>query len=61
MGMSLEMREIATKKKPPIWLLSLPRASGGVRGPSLMGTLFYTLSGLVIGGTIAYFLTVAAA
>ena len=61
MGMSLEMREIVTKKRAPIWLLSLPRASGGVRGPSLMGTVFYTLSGLATGGIIAYFLTVAAA
>ena len=60
MGMSSEMREIATKKKLPIWPLSLPRASGGVRGPSLMGTLFYTLSGLAIGVTIGYFLMVGA-
>ena len=61
MGMSSGMREIVTKKRAPIWPLSLPPAFGGARGPSLMGTLFYTLSGLVIGGTIGYFLTVAAA
>ena len=61
MGISLGMREIVTKKKALIWPLSLPRAFGGARGPSLMGTLFYTLSGLATGGTIAYFLTVAAA
>ena len=61
MGMSSGMREIVTKKRAPIWPSSLPPAFGGARGPSLMGTLFYTLSGLVIGGTIGYFLTVAAA
>ena len=61
MGMSLGMREIVTKKKPPIWLLSLPPAFGGARGPSLMGTLFYTLSGLATGGIIAYFLMGGAA
>ena len=61
MGMSSGMREIVTKKRAPIWPLSLPQASGGAHGPSLMGTLFYTLSGLATGGIIAYFLTVAAA
>ena len=61
MGMSSEMREIVTKKRAPIWLLSLPPAFGGAHGPSLMGTLFYTLSGLVIGGITGYFLMGAAA